>query len=207
MNGAIIPSKLQSLIMYIIAQCGRELGAIELAKIVYLVDLEKMTLTGETITGEKYTRQEKGPLAGNFGNCINQMDGFELRVSIDTSGGNSSIPKHKHALGKRPRFQPTLEPIDLATTKRVLTRIRNLSPIQIESLAYNSEPMKVILSKEREVGRILLGEVVDFSTVKPNAFLTKWRQNQKHAKPKDEKFKDFLAQERAEISELLASLG
>lgn len=207
MDGAIIPSKLQSLIVYIVAQCGRELGAIELAKIVYLVDLEKVALSGETMTSERYTRQEKGPLAENFGNCIAQMDGFELMVSIDANSGNSGIPKHKHALGKQPRFGPTLDPIELATAKRVLARIKNLSPIQIERLAYNSEPMKAILSKEREVGHILLGEGIDFSILKPNAVLTMWRQNQKDTKPKDEKFEDFLAQERAEINELLASWG
>lgn len=201
------PNKLNSLIMFILSQAGRELGAVELAKIVYLIDLEKVILSGDTITGEKYTRREKGPLAVNFQKSITQMDGFELNVTVDAKSGNSAFPKHKHTLGKKPRFQPVLDLVELAVAKRVLIRITNFSPIQIERLAYDSEPMKLILSKEEKAGHLILGEEIDFSVVKPNTVLENWRQNRKKTKPHDKKFDEFLIQERAEIDELLTSLG
>ena len=204
---SIIPKKLHSLIIYIIAQCGRELGAIELAKVIYLIDLEMESLVGKTMTGEKYTRQEKGPLAINFGNYISQMDGFELKVTIEASAGNSGIPKHNHILGNNPRFEPVLDSIDLSTILRVLNKVKDLSPIQIEKIAYSSEPMVAILKKEREIGHVLLGEPIDFSLIKPNATLAKWREYQKADKPSDKKFEDFLTQERSEVNDLISSWG
>ena len=143
------PTKLQNLIVFIVAEIGRDLGAIELAKIVYLIDAESVCLIGETITGERYTRQEKGPLPENFGNAIDGMDGFEINVSISASRGNSSFPKHKHVLGTNLRFQPMLNSSKSEIARRVIRRIKDLDPMRKEKLAYESEPMLLIVKKKK----------------------------------------------------------
>jgi hypothetical protein len=207
LDTAITPSKLQSTILYIITRYGKTLGAIELAKIIYLIDIEMMSLFSRTLTGEDYRRQEKGPLAINFGNQIAQMDGFELKVSIKPNKGNSGIPKHDHALGDQPRFQPVLDVNELKVIERVLNRIKVLSPIQIQNRAYETEPMKILLANEKMAGKKKLGEPIDFTVVKPDSRLTKWRENRNKVLPRDEKFDAFLAQEKAEINELITSWG
>lgn len=199
------PNKLQSVILYVLSNINRNLGAIELAKIIYLIDVESTSLLSETITGERYFRQEKGPLAVNFGNEITKMDGFELKISITSSRGNSDIPKHNHALGDNPRFKPDLDVKEIAVINRVLKKVKNLEPLQIENLAYSTEPMKVIVEKEND-GKDL-GEPIDFSLVERNKILDKWRENQKKKKPKDSEYQAFLEQERAEVEAIIASWG
>lgn len=201
------PSKLQVLIVYILSSLRREVGAVELAKIVYLIDVEKMKMLGETVTGETYTRQEKGPLARNFGNCLTQMDDFEVNIAVGLSSGNSQILKKKHTLGNNLRFQPSLDQVDEAVAKRVLSRVLGLAPLDIEKLAYKTEPMLAIIKQESEIGRKLFGEQIDFSLVARNHILEKWQSNMKKPSKPDPKFNKFLRQESAEIDQILASLG
>jgi len=201
------PTKLQNLIVFILSSLNREVGSVELAKIVYLIDVEKMKMLGETVTGETYTRQEKGPLAKNFGTCLTQMDDFEVNIVIGLSRGHSPIPKKKHTLGDHPRFKPSLDQINEAIAKRVLARIVGLSPWEIEKLAYDTEPMKAITGRESELGRNLLGEQIDFSLVERSHILDKWRANMKKPVKPDPKFDKFLKQEAAEIDQILAALG
>jgi len=205
-NPILTPSKLHNLILYIVSYCGRELGAIELAKMIYLIDLENVRLSGKTMTGDNYTRQERGPLCANFGDCITQMDGFELNVSIENNS-SSSFPKHTHTLGKKPRFEPILNQVDLVIIQRVLKRLNGLRPKQLEELAYESEPMRAITDQEKKIGKLLLREKIDFSFVRPNPVLLKWRENMAKEQSPDKDFEAFLLQERKEIKELLVSLG
>ncbi len=200
-------TKLKSLISFIVEESEHALGAVELAKIIYLIDIESVKFTGETITGEKYTRQEKGPLAPNFSDSIKDMDGFEISLSSTKSRGNSPIPKRVHSKGNNHRFSPDLTESELAIAKRILEMVAQLNPLEIQNIAYKTEPMLTILAKEKNnKGLLLLGEKIDFSTVKPNTLLSKWRENMKKEETIDEEYEKFLAHERAEIDELLASL-
>lgn len=199
------PSKLQSVVLYILSHINRDLGAIELAKIVYLIDAEAVLMLSDTITGETYYRQEKGPLAVNFGNEITNMDGFEMQISISKSRGTSDIPKKNHTLGEKPRFQPELEPRELAVIHRVINRVKNLEPLQIEQMAYSTEPMKAILKTEKKNKH--LGTPIDFSLIEKNKIIEKWRENQKSKKTLDSEYQAFLEKERSEVKEIIASWG
>jgi len=201
------PTVLHSLMVFILSEVDRKPGAIELAKIVYLVDVERVRMTGETMTSETYTRQAKGPLARNFGSCITDMDGFEISVAIGASGTASRYPKKAHALGANLRFQPSLDAVDTVIARRVLARVKNLTPLQIERLAHGTEPMKAILEEERRRGERLLGAAIDFSLVERNPFVQKWRENMEKPAVLDRRFEAFLQQESKEIDQILASLG
>jgi hypothetical protein len=52
MATGFIPTRLEKLISYIIHRIGHELGGIELAKITFLVDVEKLRFKGSTVTGD-----------------------------------------------------------------------------------------------------------------------------------------------------------
>ena len=207
MNGnEFSPTILHSLIVFILSEMDRSPGAIEFAKIVYLIDVEKASLTGKTMTGESYTRQSKGPLARNFDSCIKDMDGYEISVSVAASGGASQYPKRAHAQGDNPRFGPSLDAIDRIIARRVLARISNLSPLEIERLAYETEPMKAILEQDARAGTRLPGAEIDFSLVELNPIIQKWRENMKKPVEVDARFDAFLRQEAQEIDQILASL-
>lgn len=200
------PTILQSLMFFVLSEMDREPGAIELAKIVYLIDVEKVRLTGETMTGESYTRQKKGPLARNFDSSVEHMDGFEISVTIAASRRASPYPKKTHALGGKPRFEPSFDPVDIVIARRVLARVNNLTPLEIERLAHDTEPMKAVLEDERRTGKRQLSAPIDFSLVEPNPVVQKWRENMAKPLEADSRFEAFLQQESKEIDQILASL-
>lgn len=201
------PTLLHSLMVFILSETPRELGAIELAKIVYLIDVEKVRVTGETMTSQSYTRQSKGPLARDFDSCNTDMDGFEISVTVGPSRGASRFSKKGHSVGDKPRFRPSLDPIDAIIARRVLSRIKNLSPRQIERLAYDTEPMQAILHKEARMRERLLGAPIDFSLVQPHPLVRKWQENMARPAIPDSGFEAFLGQEADEIDQILTSLA
>jgi uncharacterized phage-associated protein len=145
------PTKLQDLMVYVLNTLEHEVGSIELAKILYLIDAEKISLFVKSVTDEEYTRQKKGPLARNFQTAIDEMDGFEVKVVIVPTSGKTGIPKKSHSLGDNLRFESKLDETDLIAANRVISRVKGLTPIQLEALAYATEPMRVVLGKEEKV--------------------------------------------------------
>ncbi len=200
------PTVLHSLMFFVLSEMDREPGAIELAKIVYLIDVEKVRLIGETMTGESYTRQKKGPLARNFDSSVEDMDGFEISVTIAASRRASPYPKKAHALGGKPRLEPSLDTVDIVIARRVLARVNNLSPLEIERLAHDTGPMKAIVKEERRTGKRQLSAPIDFSLVERNPTVQKWRENMAKPPEPDSGFEAFLQQESKEIDQILASL-
>lgn len=201
------PTKLQDLIVYVLNTLEHEVGSIELAKILYLVDVEKIALFGKLVTDEEYTRQKKGPLARNFQSAIDEMDGFEVKVVIVPTSGKTGIPKKSHSMGDKFRFESQLSETDLIAANRVISRVKGLTPIQLEGLAYATEPMRALLGKEEKIGHPAIGEVVDLRRVSPHPSILRWRENMKKAEKPDPEYSEFLRMERKEIDTLISSLG
>lgn len=201
------PTKLQDLMVYVLNTLEHEVGSIELAKILYLIDAEKISLFGKSVTDEEYTRQKKGPLARNFQTAIDEMDGFEVKVVIVPTSGKTGIPKKSHSLGDNLRFESKLDETDLIAANRVISRVKGLTPIQLEALAYATEPMRVVLGKEEKVGHPIIGEVVDLGHVTSHPSIVRWRENMKKAEKIDPEYAEYLRVEREEIDSLLSSLG
>lgn len=201
------PTKLQNVILFVVSNCDHSCGRVELAKIIYLIDVESMKFSDSTITGGEYRRRKKGPLAIGFGNQINQMNGYELKISEVSSNGKSGIPKLSHTLGDSPRFEITLDPMDLTIIQRVLTRIKGLDPMEIQNMAYGTEPMKAVLDEEEKLGHQLNGRSIDFSNVKKNKIYEAWKRNKSEPDSMSKEYRDFLARDRAEVDELINSWG
>lgn len=198
------PTKLQSLLLYILENLNRDVGSIELAKILYLVDVESISLVGHTISGEEYTRQKKGPLSRNFQNALALMNGFEVALVVVPK--QSGISKKSHSIGKKPRFLPKLDETDVLAANRVIKRISGIAPIDLEELAHDTEPMKIIIEKERKLKKSLIGEVLDLNSITPHPVISKWRENMKIQEKPDPKYEEFLKRESEEIDNILASL-
>lgn len=198
------PTKLQRLILFVLNNLGHDIGAIELAKILYLIDIESISLVGHTVSGEEYTRQKKGPLARNFQNALDSMMGSEITLILVPT--RSGIPKKSHSVGNKPRFVAELDEIDILSANRVLKRIRGVAPVDLEKLAYDTEPMKIITNKESELGKVFIGEVLNLNSVAPHPVISRWRENKKIMEEPDPKFSEFLKRESTEIDNILVSL-
>ena len=201
------PTNLQKLIVFVISELNRGIGAIELAKLIYLIDVEKMKLTGQTMTGEEYVRLQKGPLARNFQNCINEIDDYEIKITVGPSRGFSQFEKKEHEIGGNPRAEFSLDSIDLVIARKVLNRIGHLRPLALERLSYDTEPMQDILQREKEAGDFLKGETLDLNLIKPDLGLQLWRENMKTEQELDPEYEEFLKIENQEIDRILAELG
>ena len=50
------PTSFHKLVGFILKELNHEVGAVELAKFLYLIDVDAMKLMGRTITGDEYTQ-------------------------------------------------------------------------------------------------------------------------------------------------------
>jgi hypothetical protein len=115
-------------------------------------------------------------------------------------------PKHAHRPGAELRFPFELDPTEAVFADRVLYRVVEMTPIQIQNLAYDTEPMQAILSREKEIGAMLVGELIEFDLVKKNPIYRKWKTNMRQTREADANYEAFLKSEREEAETLLASL-
>jgi len=198
------PSALERLIFRIQTGMDRELGGIELAKIVYLVDVEYCQFFGETFTGEEYIRAPRGPLARGFAVAVARLSGHELIVFKEP--GRTQWGKNCHRPGPSPRFSPDLDPTAESIVTRVLRQVGPLSPVQVEQVAYGTEPMQAILAAEKADGP-KTGQLLDMKLVTRSAAYLRWRANQDAVAEADPEYEEFIRVERMEVEPLLASLG
>lgn len=199
------PVPLDSLILYVLQRTGREFGSIELAKVVFLSDIEAMKFTGKTITGEEYLRAEKGPLVRGFADSIARMLGHEVKLDIKAPWGLNRWGKHCHSLGPDVRFEPSLDDLQRATVERVLRRTSGLSPKVLEQMAYETEPMQAMATIEARSGTAY-GSILDFTTVSEDPGMATWRKNKRKRRKLPANYRKFLTKERKEASKLLESL-
>lgn len=196
------------LIVYILKKLGRELGTVELVKIVYLIDIEFFKLFGRTLTGLNYIRHELGPYTRKISEAVTDLEEKEgkiIETHIVPSRGYSPIPKKSHKLGKEVKFEPGLRPEEQEVTSQVLRKMKNLSVKQLEKLAYETEPMRDILEKEKRAKVKLYGADLDFSLVKRDEFMKRWLANREKEK-KNLEYDQFLEKEKSEFSRIAAQI-
>jgi len=196
-------TQLHKLIYFIIENLDRRLGAIELAKIVYLVDVENMRFLGETLTSGEYVREKMGPLHGDFYRAIEDMDGYEVHVSVER---RLRQDKHNHMLGEQPRFEAEFDPKHELIIRKVLEKVQALRPRAIERLAYETEPMKRIIEEEGAGNNYLVDEPIDFSVIDLNERLAHWRKNRAaYIQEPDHEYEAYLEEERELAEEIFAA--
>jgi hypothetical protein len=200
----LAPTKLQNLAVYLINKLDREIGTIEFIKLIYLSDIAHYRIFGRTITGSRYFRYPKGPYTKDFANQVSELEAYEVTRQIKPSRGYSQFPKIAHKKGGNPRFEPSLEPAEREIADQALLMMKDLEPVELEKLAYKTEPMQAIIEREQKSGQILLGEPLDFSLVKRDSYMKKVLENRasNHSATTKE-YEAFLKQERKEFTKLL----
>jgi len=176
-------------------------------KLVYLADVEAVRMTGHTLSGCGYVRHQKGPYCRDVRDAIDDMEGHELCVSIAPRVG--SFDKHEHRLGDSPRFAPELSPTARAIVDSLLAKVHDLTVIQLEDLAYATEPMRHIQEAERNLpdGRKLIGEPLDMCLVPIDEGMAAWRSKRdEYVCSPDPARREAVERERREFDELLAAL-
>jgi len=193
------------LIVYILEKLDRELGAVELVKMVYLIDVEFFRLFGRSLTGLDYIRHNLGPYTRRISEAVIDLEEKEkgiVKTHLTLSKGLSSILKRSHKLIKEVKFEPELLPEEQEVTSQFLEKAKNLNVKELEKLAYETEPMKAILEKERKTKTQLNGAGLDFSLIKRDEFMKGWITNRAIEK-KDLEYNQFLEKEREEFSRFI----
>lgn len=197
------PKKIHSLIVFILDYMSKDIGKIELAKLIYHVDIEAYRLTGKTITEDEYTRQIKDPVVDSLYCALSDMANKEVIVEKKPSVGFSIYPKHSHRIGKQRRFDLNLSEIEIAVIIRTLNMLRDKKPRELEKLAYKTEPMKRIVHLEGQLGYKAIGAKLDMSTTDRNLAFQRWKKNLGSRKP-DKEYEEYLAGEKQEVEEFFA---
>jgi uncharacterized phage-associated protein len=201
----ISPEKIESVIVYILEKLNRGVKSVELAKYLYLIDIESMRFTGKTITEQPHNRAPQGPLARDFKSSTNRMNGYEIEISVIENVDGNGLDSHFHRIGKKPRFNKDLTKLDIAIINRVLGRYYNKSVGQLKKIAYDTKPWKAILLREEESGESYHG-AIDLSVEEKNKDVIEWENNIKEIPDLDESHKQFLRKESAEFNKLISSL-
>ena len=134
-------SSLQRLIVMIVQAAG-SMTYFKLTKLLYLVDLQALASTGETISGEIYLRAAEGPWPPAL---RPQLDGLAGREVTFRFRGRTALVEP----GPSPRNIEQFDLPRLEVIARVLDRYGNLTNTGMKMAVYRTTPMRYVLDQER----------------------------------------------------------
>ena len=200
-----VPTKVHHLVYYVMQRLKREVGAIELMKIIFLIDVAYFRLFGRSLTGLQYVRHEKGPYAREISDAAEDMDTHELSLQSRPCRGSSQYPKKARSLGEAPRFEAVLAPDEAQVVDETLHRIGGLRPKELEEQAYSTEPMRAMLEQEATCKQKLVGRPLDLLLLQRDSFMLQWLKNREAREkvPPDDEYERLLAAEKRDFELLL----
>lgn len=145
MKGSENPDRFDRALVYVVRALG-QVNVTKLEKILYLADLEHFHRTGKTLTGARWVRYKLGPLAKRLVHARDDMVDREIRVSGEVQGDKQA---QVYRPGPSPRFEPDLNPEERRNLDRIIELARPLNADQMIRFAYNTTPMRFLLSKEQ----------------------------------------------------------
>jgi len=161
-------SRLEQLLLFILDRAKKadieNLSKFQLLKIPYLIQIESIKYTGSPfMTSITFMRDNNGPISIDIYNSINKLfkDGYIKIENTKTKG--YKYERTCHSLAKKvPKLD--FSPSETIFLDSILSDILPLSQIKLKKVAYDTEPMKEITSKEKKEV-IRKGEIIDFSKV------------------------------------------
>ena len=199
------PTRLQMLMVKILSLLDRDIGSIEFAKLLYLVDVESIRLRNFSIFGQEYIRYPKGPVPKDFFEDKECLEGFEIEQEIGISGGKSGMIKNSHHIGNDMRFSPSFDEVEETIIRKAISKLKAFTPIMLEDLSYKTEPMRALTEKEQEASELKIGELLDLKLIIPNKRMELWRNKTKKTILPDQEYIEFFEKERKEFLEILSS--
>ncbi len=135
-------------VVRVLLELGGEMTYFKITKLMYLVDLRCIQRFGCTVASPIYLRQAEGPWPPKLKECLDGMDGYEVRV-------NYSRRAPIVAPGPSPRFQPFLDDNVIEVISEVLDTYGSMSNSEIKTAVYLTDPMRYILESERRGKKML----------------------------------------------------
>lgn len=84
--------KFKQIVLYIINKINKkQLGNVKLNKILWFADLAKCDDTGYSITGEKYIRQNYGPVATHLPQALEELEKDDKAITIERETPDTMI--------------------------------------------------------------------------------------------------------------------
>lgn len=84
--------KFKQIVLYIINKINKkQLGNVKLNKILWFADLAKCDNTGYSITGEKYIRQNYGPVATHLPQALEELEREDKAITIERETPDTMI--------------------------------------------------------------------------------------------------------------------
>jgi len=200
----ISPNKIDELIVYILKKLNRDVGSVELAKYLYLIDIESIRFTGKALTGEIYNRAPQGPLAQDFQSSTNMMNGYEIEIEIKNNINNSGKDAHLHRIGKKPRFTPDFNKVEKAIINRVVNRNHDKSVSQLKKIAHKTKPWVAVIEYEKKNNNTYNG-AIDLSKEEKLPTVIEWEEQGKKNTKLNPDYKKYLEQEAKELKSLLTN--
>lgn len=160
---------LQQLIIYILKfaeeQGQSNLSKFQIMKLVYLVEVEYRKFVGEPlISNTKFQRYENGPISTDVYNAIDQLVGKYISVTYsNTEGYENTRACHKSINTNKITF--TFSKDQLIFLNCVLSDYVGLTQKKLKEIAYETEPMKEILTIEEKSNKKALGYTIDMNKV------------------------------------------
>jgi len=198
--------KIHHIIPHVLKNIGKDVGTIELVKIIYLIDVQYFKLFGEKMTNLGYIRHKKGPYTREITNAVadlEEIDDCPLSIKHIFSKGNSPFIKKAHKF-KDSNFKIDLSNIERFIINSVLEKIKSLDVRQLEKESYKTKPMLDILGKEKKAKIFLYYSPLDFSLIERDSFMQEWESNKDKTK-EDEEYNKFLECEKEEMREVFSS--
>lgn len=134
--------KFGEVIVYVARRCENDphFGAVKLAKILFYADFIHYSRTGALITGQAYTREDKGPLPADFYSVIKGLnkDGSVTTVERDHFG-----KQQKHTVARREPDLQLLTGPEVATLSEVIALFEAHNAKQLSDLSHHFVGWKV----------------------------------------------------------------
>ena len=144
---------------------SENLSTFQLFKIPYIIHVLSIKYAGiEFLPEVTFFRDKNGPISMNIYSAINNL---RKKRFIDVNiSQKDDYPheRHCHKLNKK-ISKWSFSNGEIIFLDNLLSELLPLSLKKLKEYAYNTEPMKNIVNKERKEGIIKKGVIIDFSTV------------------------------------------
>jgi hypothetical protein len=165
--------RLEQLIVCTLDLIGdRPVGAVELTKHLYLVDVQAIRTLGRPITGVAWQRHQNGPFTKDVYDARDRLRSQGL-ITMDEVPTAHSTLKQEHRLvpGVMEKLSIEFDDCEYAVIHATVTKNSDHDWKALERMAKATEPMLIVQDAEKAAGvNMLKGVVLDMASVQPSPF-------------------------------------
>lgn len=161
-------TKLESTLLYFAQRFGRGLSRIELAKLAYLSDCEVFIKHRRTLNKVAYFREKHGPYNAAIPQALDRLAAENMIVITEEWYPDGKMRVNHQPQATAPDASQWLSTEECQVLDAVLETCKHMTFQEILDTAYNTAPMQVLLQKESEEGKLLIGHRLDLAALISN---------------------------------------